>query len=118
MPDIKMKMHIDSGASRHFISDVRLFASWDTDVPNITFNAAAGVSITSRAVGTLKVVTPDANNDLRVVTLDRAYYVPNQPHNLISVSQLTRQCADKWQSPDFTSCTWGDDRVYRCRSTG
>lgn len=42
-----IKVHIDSGASRHFISDVRLFVSWDEEVPNITFNTASCVPVTA-----------------------------------------------------------------------
>lgn len=50
----EIEAHIDSGASRHFTSDARLFASWDDGVPNIIFDTAAGVPITSRVVDTLK----------------------------------------------------------------
>lgn len=90
-----IELHIDSGASRPFISDVRLFASWENEAPNITFSTAAAVPITSRDIGTLKFLTTDVNCDVRVVTLEHVYYLPNQAHNLISVRQLTKQCTEK-----------------------
>lgn len=40
----EIKVHIDSGAFRHFILDARPFAPWDDGVPNITFNTASGVA--------------------------------------------------------------------------
>lgn len=53
--DCEIKVHIDSGASRHCISDIILFASWDEDVPNKTIKTDVGTPITSKAVGTLKL---------------------------------------------------------------
>lgn len=43
-----IKTHINSGASRHFMCDVRLFASCDEAALNITFSTVAGVQINSR----------------------------------------------------------------------
>lgn len=103
------KIHIDSSASRHFVSDVRLFASLDEGAPYITFSTAAGVPITPRAGGTVTCLASDKQENKRVVELDRAYYVPNQPRNLISMSQFIRQQACKWKSPDFVDCTWVDN---------
>lgn len=104
----KVKVHIDFGVSRYFISDIRLNASWDEGAPNITFSTASGVPTTSRAVGTLKFLASDVHVSTRLVVLERAEYVPNRPHSLISVSQLTEQCACAWGSPDFVHCTWKD----------
>lgn len=103
-----IKIRIDCGVSRHFISDIRLFTSWDEAVPNITFSTAAGVPITSRALATLKFIAMDTQVGRRVVEMEHAYFVSNQPHNLISVSQLTRQQTCAWASLDFINCTWGD----------
>lgn len=47
-------LHIDSSASKHFISDISLLTSWDPETQNVTFNTTAGTTITSRAVGTVK----------------------------------------------------------------
>lgn len=65
--DCGIKIRTDSGALRHFVSNKRLFASWNEDVPNITYSTAAGVLITSRAVSTLKFLASDVERNTRVV---------------------------------------------------
>lgn len=62
---------------------MRLLASWEHEAPSITFSTAYGVHIASRVVGALKFLTTYVNYDVRVVTLELAYHVPNQTHNLI-----------------------------------
>lgn len=48
-------------------------------------------------------------NNVRAVTLEHAYYVSNQPHNLLSVSQLTKQQVKRGRCSDFSNCTWIDN---------
>lgn len=65
--------HIDSGVFRQFISDIRLLTSWGDDAANVTFNNAAGMPISSRAVIALDFV---ANGDQFHVrkSMQQAYY--------------------------------------------
>lgn len=41
--------------------------------------------------------------------MERACYVPNQPYILISVSKLTMQQDQNWESPNFVDCTCMND---------
>lgn len=82
---------------------MRWFSSWGNGVPNITFNTAAGVPITSRAVGTLKFLAKNVHPNVRFGALEHAYYNPNQPRN-----GKSKQEVEWWQSPDFSNCTWVD----------
>lgn len=102
--DCGIRIHIDSGASRHFTSDIRLLASWDEDVPNITLNTISSVPITSKAIGTVFLAS-DVSGNTRVVTLEHTYYVPNQTHNRLSASQPTKQRTYHWESPHLADCT-------------
>lgn len=60
------KVHVDSDASRHFLSANRLSAWWQEVVPSNTFNTAAGITITSKAVGTFKCLAADVHDVVRV----------------------------------------------------
>eukprot|EP00241_Pyramimonas_parkeae_P007378 CAMPEP_0114224864 /NCGR_PEP_ID=MMETSP0058-20121206/340_1 /TAXON_ID=36894 /ORGANISM="Pyramimonas parkeae, CCMP726" /LENGTH=307 /DNA_ID=CAMNT_0001335379 /DNA_START=273 /DNA_END=1192 /DNA_ORIENTATION=+ len=102
------EVHIDSETSRCFISDAVLFVSWNEDVLNVTFTTMAGAPIYPRVVGNLEIPPFDRHGDQRVVELEQAYHVPNQPHNFLSVSQLLKQQATTWKTPDFTNCKWKD----------
>lgn len=61
------------------------FIAGDAQHRGIKFHIDSGAS-TSRAVGTLTFLASDVHGDTRVAELDRAYYVPNQTHNLVSVN--------------------------------
>lgn len=81
-------LSIDSGASKHFISDIDQLISWDLEARNVTFNTAVGTTITSHARGTITCKTYDTNHEQRVATLCGAYYPPHQPHNIVVVDGL------------------------------
>lgn len=99
-------LHIDSGASKHFTSDVGLFTSWNLGAKNVTFNTATGTTIASYAVGTLKLKAYDDNRKHRIVTLRGACYAPHQPHNLVAAGQFTQNSQEQLESPDVKSCAW------------
>lgn len=87
----------------HYVQDIRLLTSSSEDATDVTFKADTGVPIKSRAVDTMGVLANGTDGETRVVAMERAYYVPNQPHSPISVRQLTR---------DFFNSTWADtDRI-------
>lgn len=94
---------VDSGASKHFLSNVSLFTSWDLGAKIVTFYTTAGTCITSCAVGTVKFEAYSDQRKQRVVALSGAYYVPHQSHNLVAVGQFTHISQDQWKSPDFES---------------
>lgn len=90
-------LRIESGASKHFRSNVNMFTSWNPEVMTVTFNTAAGTTITSRVVGTVNFKHfTDVNQ--RVVNV--SYHVPHQPPNLVAVGQLIRNFQAQWESPD------------------
>lgn len=91
----EIKVHIDSGAARHFISYARLFSSWENGVLDVNFNTAVGEPVTFRAVGTLKFLAMDVHQNVRAVTQEHAYYVLNQPHNMLSVCVTNIACCSK-----------------------
>lgn len=99
---------INSGASKHFMSDISLFHSLDERAAHISFSTAAGTLRTSRAVGIVKFITKDNRGDFRIITLENVFFAPQQQHNLVAVCQLTHRAADTWESPDFEACTWQD----------
>lgn len=64
---MSITLHIYSGASKHFISDVDLHTEWDHGAMNVTFNTVAGITITSRAVGTVKFNAVDVEGGQRIL---------------------------------------------------
>lgn len=105
-----IKIHINFGASRHFMFDVRMFASWNDVVPNITFNTVVSVTITSKVciVGTLGFLVSNVHGDTRVATLGHAHCMQNQVHNLLSASQLTRQARRLLEIPQLCRMHMGE----------
>lgn len=101
-----MVLRIDSGTSKHFVADISLFTSRDPGVAIVTFNTAAGTTMTSRALDTVKFKASDSNGDPRIVTLEGTYHVPHQSHNLVTVKQLTRYAEKQWSAPAFRKCVW------------
>lgn len=83
--------------ARHYknLSKKTYVSILNEDVPNIPFNTAAGMYITSRAVGALEFLAKDLQYQGSIAALKHVRYVPNQPHNLLSVSQLTKQQTDR-----------------------
>jgi len=100
-------LRVDSNAVRHFISNFKMFKSFD---PGGHFSAAAGTGISSRAVGMVEFEAYDVQGEQRVVTLHDENYVPHKPHNMVAVCQLTRGLQESWRSPDFEQCAWTESR--------
>lgn len=87
--DEGVALRIDFGASKHSMSDISIFTSWDPGADNVTLDTGAGTTFTSQAVCNVKFKAFDSDGDECIVTLDGANYVPHQPHNMVAVGQLT-----------------------------
>lgn len=99
---------INSGVMMHSVADVKLLGSCHEDAPNLTFITAAGIDMTSKAVCILFVM--DDLGIFGVVEMSNAYFDPNQLHNLILVSKITRHFNCPWGSQTFRNCARADNK--------
>lgn len=82
-------LRIDAGVSRRLISDIGILSSWNPGAKNAMFNTAAGTTITSREVGTLKLKAYDDQRKQQNVSMNGAYCVPHKSHILVAMGQLS-----------------------------
>ena len=97
---------VDSGASIHLCSRKSMFTKIDYDADVIIISGVSWNTIKSHGMGQCKIpVRDNVTGEIVNLVLDNVYYVPNQPHNLISVKRLL----DKYkraESPDFKHHKW------------
>ena len=97
---------IDSGASIHICSDITMFASIDHKCDQLNVAGVSTKKMRTKGKGVVNLIVRDVNTDTEMtITLDDVYYLPEQPHCLISVKILLDQYPGA-SSPDFRNFTW------------
>lgn len=101
------KWCIDTGASIHVCCDRSLFDDdFTTTMPHIKVAGVSKETMTTKGQGTIRIPVLDSrSNCLYNIVLDNVYYLPDQPHNLLSVKRLLDRYKSA-KSPDFRHYEW------------
>jgi hypothetical protein len=87
--DLARLVLVDSGAGGTVISDASCFAVINPPVQDISIQFGVGPKIAVRGVGTVVLRVPSMDTGVaHTVVLKGAYYVPNQPLNILSVHDV------------------------------
>ena len=107
------RLILDTGANVHVFKDRHFFVSLDEPPPPALRVAAPGTHRTAATGAAVITLTTTAGGALEL-TLPGAVYAPDQPFNLLSLSQLLGQAGPGGQkiaaNPDFRNA------VTRCNS--
>jgi hypothetical protein len=97
---------IDSGASIHICNDISLFTDIDYDGVQLRVAGVSKNRMYTSGCGTVKIPVLDLRtNSISNFVLEDVYYLPNQPHNLISLRQALQKYKSA-HSPDFKNMHW------------
>jgi hypothetical protein len=97
---------VDSGASLHLCCKKSMFNEIDYDAPILYISGVSSKSIASVGTGTCRIPVKDRiSGNIVNIVLDNVYYVPDQPHNIISVKRILDKYS-KADTPDFRTLLW------------
>ena len=97
---------IDFGASIHVCCDKHMFFDINENAPKIAVSGVSSATMYSQGIGRVKIPLLDSEtNDWHNLVLENVHYLPEQPHNLISVKRVLDK-HPSCSSPDFRHMVW------------